>query len=365
MEGHGRHGSIGRSFGIAVAGLGEGKGLVKGLMGHPELTVVAVCDTDPQRVEAARRQFGVPHGDTEVSATLARPEVDILVIYTPDQLHAEHIKLALEAGKHVICTKPLVTSLTEAETVLELTRRYPKQHLMVGQSSRFFGPMQRQRQAFEAGELGDLGFAEAHYVHDMRWFYGQRPWAREGSFDLLLACCSHPVDLIRWYLGDAVEVSAYGDRSPIAREAGFHGLDTFIVNLIFASGRIGRVLGLYGLEQPHQLRSWIEVALYGSQGTYIAKYPQLETLSKYRDQPERLEYFFEDCYHYFQFEGVNHHAGEFVNYTEYFARCLVRDEIPRPDAIDGYKTMATLEAIRRAIKTGRSVPLVYDSVQFP
>jgi predicted dehydrogenase len=355
MEGYGRHSPIGRRFGVAVVGLGEGKGLVKGLEGHPELPVVAVCDSDPARLAAALRRFDVPHGDGDLRVTLTRPEVEIVVLYTPDQLHLEHIRLALEAGKHVICTKPLVTSLEEAEAVLALVRRHPEQRLMVGQSSRFFGPMQRQRQAVEAGLLGELGFAEAHYVHDMRWFYGQRPWARQGGFDLLFGCCSHPVDLLRWHLGEIAEVSAYGDRSPVAQAAGFAGLDTFIINLKFASGRLGRVLGLYGLEQPHQLRPWIELALYGSRGTLIATYPQLELLSKYRGQAERLECYFEDCYHYFQFEGVNHHAGEFVNYTEYFARCLVSGERPQPDAVDGYRTIAALEAIRASLNTGRPV----------
>jgi len=120
------------------------------------------------------------------------------------------------------------------------------------------------------------------------------------------------------------------------------------------------VLGLYGLEQPHQNRPWIEVALYGTTGTFIAKYPQLESLVKYEGEDERIESYFEDIYHYFQFEGVNHHAGEFVNYTEYFARCLVRGEKPMPDAEDGFKTMATLEAVRESIK--KSSPIKVENL---
>jgi predicted dehydrogenase len=189
--------------------------------------------------------------------------------------------------------------------VIRLTGLYPQTRLMVGQSSRFFGPMQAQRKAFESGKLGPLTFAETFYVHDMRWFYGNRPWAREGGFDLLFACCSHPVDLIRWYMGDVAEVSAYADRSLVAEQANFSGSDTFIINLKFESGRIGRVLGYYGLEHIHQNRAWIEVALYGVKGTFIAHYPQLQSLQKYTGEHEKLETYFEDIYHYFQFEGIN------------------------------------------------------------
>ncbi len=355
MEGKGRFTKIGKGFGVGIIGLGEGKGLVKGLYGHPELPVVGICDVNRDLLQRIQKDYDVPYAFTSLKEMVDRKDIDIVVIYTPDQLHLEHIETCFKAGKHVICTKPLVTSRREAEKVIQLDKAYPQLQLMVGQSSRFFGPMQHQRQAVEAGRLGKVYFAETQYIHDMRWFYLNRPWAMEGGFDLLFAAASHPVDLIRWYMGDVEEVSAYGDRSLIGEKEGFPGNDTYIINLKFKSGHIGRVLGFYGLEQLHQSRPWIEVAVYGTNGSYVAKYPQLESLIKYKGEVERVETYFEDIYHYFQFEGVNHHAGEFVNYTEYFARCLVSGENAQPDALDGYKTMATLEAIRESIRIGAPV----------
>lgn len=354
MEGHPKHSPIRREFGLGVIGLGEGKGLVKGLSGHPELKVVSVCDKDDALASEVAARFDIPHHTPELSALLAQRAVDIVAIYTPDQLHVQHIRAALEAGKHVICTKPLVNSLTEAREVVALVDAHPSLHVMVGQSSRFFGSMRHQRRAFESGKLGDLSFVEASYVHDMRWFYENRAWARAGDFDLILACCSHPVDLARWYLGDVREVHAFADRSGTGERAGFHGDDTFVVNLRFENGRIGRVLGFYGLEQPHALRPWIEVGLYGTHGSMISSYPQLESIVKLVGETEHKETYFEETYHYFQFEGVNHHAGEFLNYTEYFAKCLVAGETPQPDARDGFKTIATLEAVRDSTKSGKT-----------
>lgn len=360
MEGYGRHTHIGRKFRIGVVGLGEGKGLIKGLHGHPELNVTAICDTNEALLDKIRLEYDVKKAFTNLKEMAEDCNLDIIAIYSPDQLHVKHIETCLKAGKHVICTKPLVNSLNEARTVVELTKQYPRLKLMVGQSSRFFGPMQRQREAFSEGRLGDLSYAEAYYVHDMRWFYENRQWAKEGGFDLLFACCSHPVDLIRWYMGDVEEVSAYADRSAIATGADFHGNDTFVINLKFKSGRIGRVLGLYGLEHLHYSRPWIEVGLYGSRGTFISKYPQLEAMIKYQHEHEKVESYFEDSYHYFQFEGINHHAGEFVNYAEHFARCLVNGDEPEPDAVDGFKTIATLEAIRKSIADRTAVKVAEE-----
>lgn len=363
MEGHGRFTKIGKCYGLGVIGLGEGKGLVKGLHGHPELQVLAVCDVNEALMMKVKNDFDIPHGYADPDLLVARDDIDIVAIYSPDQLHFDHIQACFRAGKHVICTKPLVTSLAEARKVMQLTAAYPETKLMVGQSSRFFGPMLEQRKAVEAGRLGPISFIEAQYVHDMRWFYGKRPWAMEGGFDLLFACCSHPVDLIKWYMGEVEEVFAYASRSLVAEQANFKGNDTFVINLKFTSGRIGRVLGFFGLEQPHQNRPWIEVAAYGSKGTFIAKYPQLEAIVKYEGEHEHIESYFEDMYHYFQFEGVNHHAGEFVNYTEHFAKCLTNGSEALPDAADGFATIATLEAIRESIRQG--VPIKVERIGNP
>lgn len=355
MEGYGRHSKIGKLFGIGIVGLGEGKGLVKGLDNHTELRIQAICDINEKLAKNIQHTYKIPFCFLNIIDLVKHKEIDIVVLYTPDQSHLEHIRMCFEADKHVICTKPLVNSLKEALEVLKLVDKYPHCKLMVGQSSRFFGPMQKLRKSYIAGKLGDLCFVESHYVHDMRWFYGNREWARKGGFDLLFGCCSHPVDLVRWMMGDVDEVHAYADKSLIGESANFHGNDIFVINLKFDNGKIGRILGFYGLEQPHQNRPWIELAAYGTEGTFIAKYPQLESLIKYKDKEERIETYFEDIYHYFQYEGINHHAGEFVNYTEYFARCLVNDELAMPDAYDGFKTIATLEAIRESIKSGKPI----------
>src|SRR5690606_12488400 len=89
---------------------------------------------------------------TNYEEMLARSEVDIVAIYTPDALHAEHIERAFEAGKDVICTKPLVNDADGARRILEAGRRTGRK-LLVGQSTRFFEPFRRQRAAFERGEF--------------------------------------------------------------------------------------------------------------------------------------------------------------------------------------------------------------------
>jgi predicted dehydrogenase len=210
-----------QQLGVGVLGLHEGRTLLVALthpvprdpatnphdigrMRAPHVRAVAGCDVSEDKINAARVVCPDLYYTTRYEEMLARDDVDIVCIYTPDHLHGQHIAQAFEAGKHVICTKPLVNSLEDARRILEAGRRTGRK-LLVGQSTRFFEPFQRQRKAFERGELGELEFVDAHYIHRMDWFYEKSPWAAT-STDWAFLCMSHPVDLARWYLGRIVEV---------------------------------------------------------------------------------------------------------------------------------------------------------------
>ena len=123
-------------------------------------------------------------------------------------LHAAHIKQCLQAGKHVICTKPLIDNLKDAHDLIEAQKKSGK-HVFVGQSSRFFASMIRQRLDYDEGKHGPIFSVEAEYNADNRWFL-QKSWAKAGGLKWLYGGLSHPVDLVRWYLPNIAEVMGYG-----------------------------------------------------------------------------------------------------------------------------------------------------------
>ena len=144
---------------------------------------VAACDQNEEKLAACRAELPDLFYCGDYEAMLARDDVDIVAIYTPDSVHADHIIRAFEAGKEVICTKPLVNSLEAARDILEAGRRSGRK-LFVGQSTRFFEPFQRQRRALERGEFGGLEgieLVDAHYLHRMDWYYRKSPLGREGD----------------------------------------------------------------------------------------------------------------------------------------------------------------------------------------
>jgi predicted dehydrogenase len=103
---------------VAVVGTGVGKAHLQGYARIPELyDVVAVCDLDETKARAIAADFGIARHTTDFSELLRSGDVDIVDICTPPNTHRALIEEALAAGLHVICEKPLVGSLAEADAV--------------------------------------------------------------------------------------------------------------------------------------------------------------------------------------------------------------------------------------------------------
>jgi predicted dehydrogenase len=342
------------SLGIGVIGLHEGRTMLIALDRATHCHAVAGCDLREEKIAAARAARPNLFYTTNYDELLAHPGVKIVSIFTPDTLHAEHIVRAFEAGKDVICSKPLVPSVADARGLLDAARRTGRK-LLVGQSTRFFESFQRQRAAYERGEIGELELIDAHYIHRMDWFYEKSPWAANQS-DWIFMGMSHPIDLIRWYLGPIDQVHAYGRLSRMGARYGRSGYDSYVANLHAADGRIARAMGQYGMVELPSARNAIELLLFGDAGTSMAQYHDMRY---YATRPDGTEVIEDALYarraYYFNNEVHGMHYGEFANYTSYFAGCLLQGLTHSPDLAEGIETFCVMEAIRRSAHSGDPV----------
>ena len=87
---------------------------------------------------------------------------------------------------------------------------------------------------------------------------------------------SHPLDLVRWYLGPIREVQATASRSAMGGKYGLKGNDIYIINAVAESGQIGRAMGHYGVHELPTARNCIELMLYGSEGSSLAQYHDMK-----------------------------------------------------------------------------------------
>ena len=340
---------------LGILGLGEGRSTISAALQSKKLQLKSICDRNEDLCKQRCKEFDFTNYTTNYEDMLNDKEIDVIAIYTPDHLHAEHIKQALSHDKHVVCTKPFIDDLSKASELIELQKKTGKK-VFVGQSSRFFEPYKRQRKDFEEGQIGELITVESHYNADHRWFL-EKKWALEKSFKWLYGGLSHPVDFIRWYLRNIEEVMGYGMISSNGKKAGLKNEDT--MHFIFKStdGRIARVSGSYtGPTQPVKRDSGMTCILRGTIGASQADYHELRYAITDKTGEERIVTWGDSTLkYYFRFEGQSHHAGEYQNYLEYFVDSIKQNFTAYPDMKEGIGTIALLQAMDKSLQTGKPV----------
>lgn len=347
---------IPKIYRLGILGLGEGRSVISAAQKSPRWEIANICDLNEELCKKRCQEFGLTVYTTLYQDMLDDPDIDVIGIYTPDQLHALHIKMALEAGKDVICTKPLMLSLDKADELLKIAKR-AKRHVFIGQSSRYFEPARRQHADFEAGKLGELVTLETHYISDSRWFL-ERSWSRTKGFSWMYNFMIHAVDLAAWYLPQIEDVYGVGVVSQNTKDYSLSVPDTMKFILKDKNGICATISGIYAAPTlGYEVEQSISCTLRGTKGICRAGYPRLEYFTNFEPVAETsLLHDYSDLHnYYFRFEGLTHHAGEYQNYLEHFAAAMDKDEIPKPDLKEGIRTLAIMSAMDESMKTGTVV----------
>ncbi|WP_339319531.1 Gfo/Idh/MocA family oxidoreductase [Paenibacillus sp. FSL R10-2734] len=342
-----------QTYRLGVIGLGEGRSILSAAQQSDRFEIANMCDLNEEMCKERAEEFGLTRYTLNYDDMLNDPDIDVIAIYTPDQLHARHIKQAFEAGKHVIVTKPMLVNLEGVHELLAASRASGKQ-LFVGQSSRFFEPMLHQREDYLAGKHGDLEAIETYYISDSRWFL-ERSWSKQSGFSWMYNFMIHAVDLAAWYLPSIEEVFGYGRSSSTNSAHGLTVPDTMRFLMKDAEGRIAQVSGSYTTPALRGIDPGISCTLRGTNGTSRAVYSKLEYYTKFQGEKSAVHSYQDKRPYYFRFEGESHHAGEYQNYIEYFATCLDQGETPKPDLHEGIRTLAVMAAMERSMETGLPV----------
>jgi predicted dehydrogenase len=303
------------------------------------LRLVTLCGVDETMLARTAATYGVPHTTLDYAEMVAHPEVDAVAIYSPDPLHFPMIRDALLAGKDVVVTKPMVVSSAEATQVLDLLRETGRT-LLVGETSRYSLHCIAAHKLMEDGDLGRIVFGETHYVHDMRPVFDRTPWRYLEPKDFPIGSMCHPISLLTWYLGEVDEVFAYGVNSGVDARYPANTPDTYLVNLKFRSGALGRILGAFGIiEPPLPMES---LSLFGTAASLVNN--QL-VLDRVPSKPVAT----------LDFAKENDHDGEVRRYLREFVRAVREGEPWSSTALDAANTVAIGEAIKESVATGLPV----------
>ena len=328
------------------------------LQEEPDLryTITAACARRPDVLEQAARQFKIPYWSTDYREIVGRDDVDVVCVYSPDALHAESCIGALENGKHVICTKPMVTTLEDARTLVDLVRETGAKFL-VGQTMRFDRQFLDAKRRYDEGDLGSLIALESFYLHDMRPVYEFTPWRLHMPQDFMFGGCVHSIDVIRAFGGDIKRVHAIANKGGLTPDYPIQ--DNFFLNVEFTSGVIGRVSGLYGIVHPPT--PMMHYGVYGTKGSLQGEYTDNEPGEIRVVLDETIEEGVETTPYEAETDlSAYGHGGTVIRYMRHFQNCLDNDKDPSPGVLDGAKSVAAGVAAWESVRTGNAVDVFSD-----
>ena len=146
---------------IGVGGMGTNQGNL--FSRDPEVRIAACCDTRKENLAAFAKKFSVPASYTDYREMLDKEKIDAVTVVTRDEAHCEVAVAALKKGLHVLCEKPMATTLVEARRMLRAAQASGKTH-MVNFSYRTMPSLERARQMVQEGRLGRIMHVEASYL---------------------------------------------------------------------------------------------------------------------------------------------------------------------------------------------------------
>jgi UDP-N-acetylglucosamine 3-dehydrogenase len=334
------------TYGIAVVGTGYiGIEHIKAICDCPAavLQMIVGSERSAEYLNELQATYGAAKVTTRYDDMIADDAVDVVYLCTPNRMHANEAVAALDAGKHVFCEKPMATTLDECRRMVAAVDRSGKQ-LMVGHGARFRQLHRSVKSLFEEGKLGDACFCESDYIHSLKPFLdgpGHQWWRHpdEGEFAVIGGAC-HPLDLMRWIVGEFEEASAYGV-TRVLHDVPWH--DTIIMSLKFKSGAVGKCLVSVGAPRPYSMT----FSLYGTEGTveenrlYLKEFGEVEAFAEIP----------------FPVLGEVHACREEL---DHFLQCLDTGQEPLIDVRDGARTIAACLAVAESIQTGNPAKVVTE-----
>ncbi|MFM9278223.1 Gfo/Idh/MocA family protein [Paenibacillus jiagnxiensis] len=204
--------------------------------------VAGVVDIQAERAQSLADEVHARAFASYEEAISALDDVDVVDVCLPTYLHKRYVLQAAQAGKHVICEKPLARHLADAEEMIAVCKQHGVK-LFVGHVLRFFPEYAQARTVIEAGDLGEIGVVRTSRggTFPRAWNNWYADYSLSGG--LTLDMIIHDFDYLRWCFGEVDRVYAKSLRGRV-----YGQIDYALVTLRFQSGVIAHVEGTWAHE---------------------------------------------------------------------------------------------------------------------
>jgi len=305
--------------------------------------VVAICDIKREKAERLAKMFNIPQIYTDYKEMIRQAGIDAVSVCTPNYLHCEMTVFAANNKKHVLVEKPMALTIAEMKKMINVCKKN-NVVLMVEQTQRFDPAHEVFRDLINSGVLGKIIAVRGKLGHsgpefwsdDSPWFFDKKKSGGGVTMDVGI----HILDLIRFVTGKEVDSVAATVNNLVKKKIKLE--DNVEAVLKFKDGTMG-VFETSWSTSPYE----VTVQVYGEKGKAI--------VSQANYDPQRIRAWKvdpKDPYNTIEEIKVKiPKKSRYINPCAYFIRCIINNEKPHIDGVEGMKSMAVILAALKSAKT--------------
>ncbi len=303
-------------------------------------TLVAACSVRSEEREFAKRELDVSECYDDFKEMVTKADIDAVVIVSSSNFHNEHIRIAMEAGKHVFTDKPLGLNMEECLDSQELINKHNDQIFMIGYMRRYDPTYMYVKKKIQEGAIGKPFAVRCTSIDPEDTIDGAIAYA-ETSGGLFRDMTVHDIDLARWFLEDEPETVYTVGGAYVHKEfEKMNDADNACAIMKFKNGGFASFYS--GRDALHGYH--IETEIIGPKGMFrIGAVPQ-KNLSMIFNENGAVQ----ECVSYFP----ERFAEAYLNEMQEFIDCVQNGRTPGVGAVDGVEGMRVAYAMTKAFKTG-------------
>ena len=226
--------------------------------------LAAVCDVVPERARDLAKKYSCAEFCRIEDLLRTQGDVEVVSVCTPNALHAPHSIQALQAGKHVVCEKPMALATTDCQDMIRAARE-AQRTLFIVKQNRFNPPIVALKKAVDDGWLGRIVNVQLNcFWNRTNEYYLTSDWKGRLALDggTLYTQFSHFIDLLLWLAGDVVRI--YAITGNLLHKNIIEFEDTGVIALEFASGALGTINYTVNSHKKNMEGS---ITIFGEKGT--------------------------------------------------------------------------------------------------
>jgi predicted dehydrogenase len=337
---------------IGSGGIARRRTIPEGIMPAENAELIAVYDVNAEANAAVANQFKAKAAGS--IAELLKSGIDAVYVASPTNMHFEHVLACSQAGKHVLCEKPLGMTVAEAKKMIDSCRK-ANVLLGIGLMMRFQSQHREAKRIIDEGLLGKPVYARAQlscWYPPMEGAWRQDP--EKGGGGSLMDMGSHCLDLLEMFFGKVKKVSCFTGNNV----HDYKSEDSAVVSVMFSNGAIATV-DTYFCIPDDSSKNILE--LYGSKGSIIAR----GTIGQ-GAAGEMTAYLQHDTSSYNAEQSRSNGDGVIINpepvntyrsEIEEFSNAVLENREPVNSFVPGLRSQELLEACYKSARTGKIIDL--------